>query len=424
MAVDQSGYSNHTIQFYFYTLADHGPEKIVDLENMTMYEGVWYNFTVLDHFQDEEGDAFNFNTSAFSKTITGLNIDDVSATVTGVPVASDIYNDTVIYLNWQLQDIHYPSTDRNQFSQVVFIYPNRAPINQSLQPDQEFDAGYLLSFSFSDTLFIDPDGDSIEDYSFGSNPDASGWLSMNATTRTFSGTPGVNDDAQNFTITVYSHDNNTYSDHGGCDFYLNIVPNEIPEDDAGLHTAIINTTVYSEFTYTVNADAFKDKESDSFSIRQEIIPSSFITAYKSTTRTVTGTLDDNTLFGDYTLKFYVEDSWNVSAYTANITFAYYENLQPVVDTVPPDATCIIAHYPLNHEIAKSLFTEPEGETMLFTFASNETSDMSNWISISDNSTHVIFTGTPNNTQFGNQTITLTIDDGHDDVADTTTTFEI
>ena len=42
----------------------------------------------------------------------------------------------------------------------------------------------------------------------------------------------------------------------------------------------------------------------------------------------------------------------------------------------------------------------------------------------ENATHIIFHGTPNNTQFGNFTITLTLDDGHDDVNDTDANFTL
>lgn len=66
-------------------------------------------------------------------------------------------------------------------------------------------------------------------------------------------------------------------------------------------------------------------------------PNNFTTTYNATTRTVSGTLADNTLFGVYNITFYAEDIWNVSAYTENITFEYYENMPPIVDTAPSDA---------------------------------------------------------------------------------------
>ena len=219
----------------------------------------------------------------------------------------------------------------------LFVYPNRAPYNTSIISNQQFDAGYAVSFSFASGLFVDDDGEPLI-YTFGTNPTATSWLSFNSSSRTFSGTPQPNDDANNYTVTVYAQDNNTNSGDGNTTFYLNIVPNEIPELDKGLYTPVVNKTVYEEWSYTVPSDAFKDSENDALSITHELIPNDFNTASDSSTRTVTGTLQDNTKFGNYTMKFYVIDSWGVSALSDNITFEYFENMPPVVNTQPSNAS--------------------------------------------------------------------------------------
>ena len=78
---------------------------------------------------------------------------------------------------------------------------------------------------------------------------------------------------------------------------------------------------------------------------------------------------------------------------------------------------MIAHYAFSYEVAKSSFSEPESETMTYSFATNDTAARSSWISLTENTTHIIFTGTPSNTQFGNFNVSIIVDDGHDDVDD-------
>jgi hypothetical protein len=394
------------------------------LPTMNLYEGNYYSWDVSDEFHDDEGDAITYHFTVNSHTFVGMNGDNATGIFSGTPTVADIFNGSYYHIHWYPRDIHYPTTGGTYYGQYVYVYPNRAPHNVSSIANEQFDAGYALSFTFADGLFDDVDGDTIDGYSFTSSPVATSWLSLDSDTRTFSGTPIINDDAVNHIITLHGEDNNTNSGHGNTVFYLNIIPNEIPEYDAGLYTAVVNQIVYAEFSYVVPADAFKDYEGDSYSIRHELIPNYFTTTYDVSTRTVNGTQDDNTEYGTYTIRFYVEDSWNVSAFQADLPFAYYQNMPPVVDTAPIGPACIIAHYPLDYSIPKSYFSEPEGETILYSFSSAAATAMSDWIVMTENATHAIFSGTPNNTQFGNQIISLILDDGHDDVVDTMPTFVI
>ena len=308
-------------------------------------------------------------------------------------------------------------------TQYVRIYNNTSPTNTTTISDKSYNAGYPLSFSFSDTLFTDEDGEAVSSYSYTSTPDASGWLSFDSATRTFSGTPAVNNDALNYTVNVTAEDPNNNSAHGSTIFNLEIVPNSIPESDMGLYNVPTNVTVHQQYSYTVPSDAFKDKEGDAITITFSLIPNEFTMTYDSATRVVSGMLSDNTKFGNYTMHFDVTDIWNVSAFVAELNFTYFENMPPVVHTQPSNPSNLISHFPLSHSIPKSYFSEPEGETIIYSFTTNETSAKSTWLILSENSTHLLFSGTPNNTQFGNFKVILSLDDGHTDVTDTTTEFE-
>ena len=112
-------------------------------------------------------------------------------------------------------------------TQYVRIYNNTSPTNTTTISNKSYNAGYPLSFSFSDTLFTDEDGEAVSSYSYTSTPDASGWLSLDSATRTFSGTPAVNNDALNYTVNVTAEDPNNNSAHGSTIFNLEIVPTRI-----------------------------------------------------------------------------------------------------------------------------------------------------------------------------------------------------
>lgn len=154
-----------------------------------------------------------------------ITLNSTEGSWSGIPVVTDIYNATAIVVKWIPQDIHYPNTTRNNFTQNLYIYSNRAPYNVSSIANQSYDAGYNWTFTFADNLFADDDQEPVAIFTFGSNPDASGWLTLDSDTRTFSGVPSVNDDALNYTISLYGDDNNTNSGKGTIDFYLEIIPN-------------------------------------------------------------------------------------------------------------------------------------------------------------------------------------------------------
>ena len=86
---------------------------------------------------------------------------------------------------------------------------------------------------------------------------------------------------------------------------------------------------------------------------------------------------------------------------------------------------MISHFPFSYSIPKSYFNEPENEQLVFQFSFNDTdTSKTDWINMSSNSTDLTFSGTPNNTQFGNFTLTIDVDDGNNQPASVTTDFVI
>ena len=303
----------------------------------------------------------------------------------------------------------------------LIIYPNRSPVKEYVIPAQDIIAGAPYSYTIPDDAFTEPDGEPMT-FTGSATPDASVWLTFDPSTKTFYGTPRANEDAGDISINMWADDNNTSTTSTNGSFLLRIAENMPPEIDQGLSTPT-NVTTHFEFTYTVPTDAFKDPEGDDITISVEIVDGNFLLNYDPTTRIITGTPSDNTKIGINVVRFTVTASNTGATLIHDMNIDVSENLPPTVSGSPSDAPCIIAHYPFTHIVSKSLFSEPELETMQWTLSTNETSKDS-WLSMSETGSDLIFSGTPTNAQNGNYTANIIVTDGHTDTGNATTTFEI
>lgn len=421
-ATDVTGLATTSNSFTFQLLEDLPPQETTAVpSSIDCYEGVLCSFNAATYFSDLEGDQYNFLgttvTPAGSVPTFGTDMVSWFHTTTQLEASSGGY----VTINFKVRDAHFTTGDTAEtvVNQVIYFKPNRVPLVNSTIPNQSVDAGMAYSYTILDTVFVEEDGEPIT-LTVSCTPTCS-WLTLDNTSKAFSGTPQVNADALNYTVTVTAADNNTNSADSDTSFTLEVVPNRTPEIDQGLVPAP-NITVYFPFSYTIPANAFKDFENEQFTIVHEITPADFTTTYDPATRVITGTPADNTKFGDYTLNVYVTDIWAVANVSASVPFKVYENQPPAVVTPPSDPPCIVAHYPLNYSIPKSSFSEPEGETITY---SHTSAPVTPWMTLdTTDPTNIKFTGVPNNTQLGNAAITLTLDDGHNDVADSTATFVV
>ena len=105
-----------------------------------------------------------------------------------------------------------------------------------------------------------------------------------------------------------------------------------------------------------------------------------------------------------------------------INLTIKENLPPVVSTQLSSVTTIADHE-LLHTFPLTYFSEPEGETIIYSSSTNQT-DFDSWLSMSKNSTHLIYSGTPSNSQSRVYNVTLSLSDGHVEVSKTLTSFLI
>ena len=117
---------------------------------------------------------------------------------------------------------------------------NNAPVVANLIPTQSFISGNALNFIFAANTFTDPDSGDILSYSakLADGNKLPTWLTFDATTRTFAGTPATGD-VGNFSIDV------TATDKAGLtvtsNFGLNITGVIVPPSSGGLISGITVT---------------------------------------------------------------------------------------------------------------------------------------------------------------------------------------
>ena len=202
---------------------------------------------------------------------------------------------------------------------------------------------------------------------------------------------------------------------------MTVNANQIPTSNRGLYNSVTSPIAFFPFSYTVPIDAFKDPEGEAITITASLLSNNFPITYDASSRIVTGTLTNNSLYGWQTIRFSVTDIWAVTAYTVDLSFYYYYNQPPVINTSPSSPACIIAHYPFSYSVPLTYFRDPENETLSFSLTTNQGSPKDSWILITTNSTSLIFSGTPTNLQYASFSVTLVVTDGH---SNTSTYFTI
>ena len=186
-----------------------------------------------------------------------------------------------------------------------------------------------------------------------------------------------------------------------------------------------NVSVYQRFTYTFPSDAFSDPENDEIVCSPSLTPNDFGLSYFQHNSTFHGDPDDNTKFGVYVATLRIGDALHPDVFTINVTFEIYQNMPSSIDAPIADQPCQPAHSLFSYSVEKSLMNEPDNEEWTLSYGIVGPSGVdASWFGSSENSTHITYFGTPSNSRVGNYTVTLTLDDGNDDVANDTATFQI
>jgi Ca2+-binding RTX toxin-like protein len=116
-----------------------------------------------------------------------LTFDAATRTFTGTPTATNV--GTFDFILWGTDNYNY---GMGEYVTVNIGNPNRTPVLATALPDQIAPQGGVFSYTIAANAFTDPDADTLSyRATLADGSPLPSWLSFNATTRTFSGTPST-----------------------------------------------------------------------------------------------------------------------------------------------------------------------------------------------------------------------------------------
>jgi hypothetical protein len=345
---------------------------------------------VIDLYASQTGDASGYGEGArylgsLTLTTNGSGDASFSHDLTGTGVAAgEVVSATATR----------SSGSTSEFSRHVTVtLVNHPPAVANAIPDQSATEDVLFSFTFDSNTFADIDAGDTLTYSTSVLP---GWLSFNAGTRTFTGTP-ENADVGTQSITVRATDGAgllvedtfilTIANANDTPTVANSIPDQVATEDV-------------PFSFQFAANTFSDVDAGDAFLYVANGPAWL--SFDAATRTFTGT-PANADVGTHSITVraidsadaWVEDSFDIVVANANDT--------PTVANSIPDQVAT-EDVPFSFQFAANTFSDVDaGDTFLY-IANGPA-----WLSF-DNATRT-FTGTPANADVGTRLITLRATDG-------------
>ena len=261
---------------------------------------------------------------------------------------------------------------------------NDAPVAPSI-PNQS--AAEATAFTYQAPAFTDPEGDTLTYTATLSNGTAlPTWLSFDAATRTFTGTPQEADTPASLTIRLTATDDGTPPASSSATFTLSVpeTNNQPPPPQVSSQTA----TVGRAFSYTV--PEVTDPDGDKLTYTAALSDGSVLPAWLSFnagTRTFSGT-PQTALVGGYTIVVSVKDQSLSSKASFVLTVEVAANRAPVAPTL--SAQTATEDEAFSHQAPA--FTDPDNDTLTYTATLSDGTVLPTWLSFT--AATRTFTGTP------------------------------
>jgi Ca2+-binding RTX toxin-like protein len=399
------------------TAIDFGNQQIITnqpptvanpVADQTATEDAIFTFTLpANSFTDvDAGDSLTYSATLENGNPlpTWLTFNATTRTFSGTPTNSEVGS-----LNIKVIATDKAGATANDIFAITVANTNDAPILGSAIADQTATEDAIFTFTLPANSFTDVDaGDSLT-YSAkleNGNPLPS-WLTFNATTRTFSGTP-TNSEVGSLNIKVIA------TDKAGAtanDIFAITVANT--NDAPILGSAIADQTATEDaiFTFTLPANSFTDVDAgDSLTYSAKLengnpLPS-WLT-FNATTRTFSGT-PTNSEVGSLNIKVIATDK---AGATANDIFAITvanTNDAPILGSAIADQTATEDAI-FTFTLPANTFTDVDAGDILTYSAKLETGNaLPSWLTF--NAVTRTFSGTPTNSEVGTLNIKVTATD--------------
>ncbi len=375
---------------------------------------------------------FQFNTNTFADQDAGdvliytaqlagggalpswLNFDAATRTFSGTPTNSNVGTITISVI---ASDGH-GGTVTDTFD-IVVNNVNDAPTTANPIADQTATEGARFNFQFAANTFVDNDAGDALTYTAqlaggGALPS---WLSFDAATRTFSGTP-TNGDVGTITISVIASDG-----HGGTvTDTFDIVVNNV-NDAPTIANSIADQTATEDtgFNFQFAANTFVDQDAgDVLTYTAQLAGGGALPSWLSfdaATRTFSGTPANGDV-GTITISVIASDGHGGTV-TDTFTLVIADTNNAPALANPIANQMVNEDVPFGFTIPANTFVDTDGDTLMYTAQLGDGSALPAWLSF-DAATRT-FSGTPTNGDTGVLVIRIVASDG---LATTSTQFQL
>nr|WP_319387195.1 putative Ig domain-containing protein [uncultured Roseibium sp.] len=370
-----------------------------------------------DAFTDIDGDTLTL--VATLRNVTQplpdwLSFDPDTRTISGTP--PEEYSGS-FYIKVTASDLDGEST--KQVFLLTINAVNDAPEVGTALADQSFDEDTAVSFTIPSDAFTDAEGDPLTlSATLADGSALPYWLSFNATTGTFSGTPPQN---FNGTVSIKVSASDGTADPVSQTFDLVIEPEN---DDPEVGTVLADQSFDEDnaVSFTLPADAFTDPDGDPLTLSATLADGSALPSWLSF-NAATGTFSSNpplNFNGTLSIKVSASDG---TADPVSQTFDLV--IEPENDD--PEVGTVLADQSFNEDTAVSFtlptdaFTDPDGDPLTYSVWQREQvgggpfplivySLLPSWLTF--NSATGAFSGTPPQDYNGSIVIAIRADDGN------------
>lgn len=394
------------------------PQLANAIADQTAPEDTSYVFQfAANTFNDFDGDTLTYTAelAGGGALPAWLNFDAASRTFSGTPSGTNIGSISITVT----ADDNQGGTPATETFSLEVTNTNDDPVINNAIANQVATEDSAFSFQFAANTFADEDGDTLT-YSAqisggGSLP---GWLSFDATSRTFSGTPG-NDDVGSLTIRVTADDGK-----GGtpaAQTFDIVVTNT--NDDPVLNNSIDDQVAIedSAFSFQFSANTFNDDDGDDLLYSAQLAGGGALPTwlnFDALNRTFSG-IPDNGDVGTISIEVSATDNnggsvaTDVFALTVSNTNDGPVIVNPIADQTANEDS------PFSFQFDANTFYDADGNPLTYTVQQVSGDPLPSWLQY-DAATRT-FSGTPENGDVGNLSISVTASDG---TAETTDIFDL
>jgi Ca2+-binding RTX toxin-like protein len=407
-ATDQGGLSVTSTFMLDITNVNDTPVVVATVANQSTFEDAPFSFVVpAGTFQDiDAGDSLTLSVKLVdgSALPTWLNFDAATQTFSGTPGNSEVGN-----LSIKLTATDQSGTTASTNFALTVINVNDAPVVSMIVANQTIQEDAAFRYVVPATTFTDIDvGDHLTlSVKLANGAALPAWLSFDAATQTFNGTPG-NSDVGNLAIKLTATDPSGAT--ASTQFDLSVANvNDAPV--VSMAVANQSTQEDAAFRYVVPATTFTDVDvGDSLTLTATLANGAGLPAWLSfdaATQTFSGTPGNNEV-GNLAIKLTATDQSGATASTQFVLNIANVNDAPVAAmAIANQAT--LEDAPFSYVIPVNTFTDIDaGDVLALSATLADGTALPSWLSF--NAATRTLSGTPGNSQVGYLAIKLTATD--------------